>query len=253
MASHLGGLIRDQNLNAHLNGASAGGKSTISKVPKKGALGGRKPLGDLSNSVNPTPNQSLKKQNSNVFSDNVIGASKSKIKIDGSKKKSFSRAPEKLQTSGRKALSDISNSGKSHLHEAPKKNFNPKLSVLTEEDLSAIAEEGYLHNHQECIKAQTKSMDIDELLRTVGLDKGFPKQAEPPQLSKVMVSLQLFPSFFASLHFILVSSILLYISMALGLSKYMLLFPSVSACKSSKILGIGRAARGPASSLSLEI
>ncbi|GAY45678.1 hypothetical protein CUMW_091170 [Citrus unshiu] len=186
MASHLGGLIRDQNLNAHLNGASAGGKSTISKVPKKGALGGRKPLGDLSNSVNPTPNQSLKKQNSNVFSDNVIGASKSKIKIDGSKKKSFSRAPEKLQTSGRKALSDISNSGKSHLHEAPKKNFNPKLSVLTEEDLSAIAEEGYLHNHQECIKAQTKSMDIDELLRTVGLDKGFPKHAEPPQLSKVM-------------------------------------------------------------------
>lgn len=50
--------------------------------------------------------------------------------------------------------------------------MNPKLSVLTEEDLSAIAEEGYLHNHQECIKAQTKSMDIDELLRTVGLDKG---------------------------------------------------------------------------------
>lgn len=186
MASQLGGLIRDQNLNTHLNGASAGGKSTISKVPKKGALGGRKPLGDLSNSVNPTPNQSLKKQNSNVFSDNVIGASKSKIKIDGSKKKSFSRAPEKLQTSGRKALSDISNSGKSHLHEAPKKNMNAKLSVLTEEDLSAIAEEGYLHNHQECIKAQTKSMDIDELLRTVGLDKGFPKQAEPPQWSKVM-------------------------------------------------------------------
>lgn len=141
-------------------------------MPKKGVLGGRKPLGDLSNSVNPTPNQSLKKQNSNVFSDNVIGASKSKIKIDGSKKKSFSRAPEKLQTSGRKALSDISNSGKSHLHEAPKKNMNAKLSVLTEEDLSAIAEEGYLHNHQECIKAQTKSMDIDELLRTVGLDQG---------------------------------------------------------------------------------
>lgn len=186
MASQLGGLIRDQNLNVHFNGASAGGKSTISKAPKKGGLGGRKPLGDLSNSVNPTPNQSLKKQNSNIFSDNVIGASKSKFTIDGSKKKSFSKAPEKLQASGRKALSDISNSGKSHLCEAPKKNLNAKLSVLSEEDLSAIAEEGYLHNHEECIKAQTKAMDIDEILRTVGLDKGFLKQAAPPQLSKLM-------------------------------------------------------------------
>lgn len=156
-------------------GAAAGGKSTVSKASKKGGLGGRKPLGDLSNSVNLTLNQSLKKQNSNIFADSVIAASKSKIRIDGSEKKSFSEAPEKLQTSGRKALSDISNWEKPHLHEAPKKHLNAKLSIVTEEDASDIAGEGFLHNHQECVKVQAKAMDIDEILRTVGLDKGINK------------------------------------------------------------------------------
>ncbi|KAH9656410.1 hypothetical protein KPL70_022685 [Citrus sinensis] len=171
MASQHGGpIIHDQNLNIRSN-AAAGGKSTVSKASKKGGLGGRKPLADLSNSVNLTLNQSLKKQNSNNFADRLIGASKSKIRIDGSEKKSFSKALEKLQTSGRKALSDISNWEKPHLHE---------------EDVSDIAGEGFLHNHQECIKAQTKAVDIDEILRTVGLDNGFLKQAEPLQLSELM-------------------------------------------------------------------
>ncbi|ESR36388.1 hypothetical protein CICLE_v10030388mg [Citrus x clementina] len=167
MASQHGGpIIHDQNLNIRSNGAAAGGKSTVSKASKKGGLGGRKPLADLSNSVNLTLNQSLKKQNSNNFADRVIGASKSKIRIDGSEKKSFSKALEKLQTSGRKALSDISNWEKPHLHEAPKKNLNAKLNIATEEDVSDIAGEGFLHDHQECIKAQTKAVDIDEILRT---------------------------------------------------------------------------------------
>lgn len=187
MASQLGGLIiHDQNLNVHSNGAAVGGKRTVSKASKKGGLGGRKPLGDLSNSVNLNLNHSLKKQNSNIFTDKVIGASKSKIRIDRSEKKNFSKAPEKLQTSGRKALSDISNLEEPNLHEATKKNLSAKLSGATEEDVSDIAEEGFLHNHQECIKAQTKAMDIDEILRTVGLDKGFLKQAEPSHLSKLM-------------------------------------------------------------------
>ncbi|KAH9695888.1 hypothetical protein KPL71_022952 [Citrus sinensis] len=187
MASQHGGpIIHDQNLNIRSNGAAAGGKSTVSKASKKGGLGGRKPLADLSNSVNLTLNQSLKKQNSNNFADRVIGASKSKIRIDGSEKKSFSKALEKLQTSGRKALSDISNWEKPHLHEAPKKNLNAKLNIATEEDVSDIAGEGFLHDHQECIKAQTKAVDIDEILRTVGLDNGFLKQAKPLQLSELM-------------------------------------------------------------------
>ncbi|XP_044506141.1 uncharacterized protein LOC123225885 isoform X2 [Mangifera indica] len=176
MASQVGSLIKDQNLNVHYN-ASAGGKTNVSKALKKGGLGGRKPLGDLSNSVQPTPNQSLKKHNSNIFSftEKEIGASK--ITYDGSKKKSISKASEKPQASIRKALSDISNSGKPHLREASKKNLNAKLSVLEEEHLSAVAEEGFLHNHQECIKARNKAMDIDELLTTVGLNNGFSKQS----------------------------------------------------------------------------
>ncbi|KAJ4705972.1 Xin actin-binding repeat-containing protein [Melia azedarach] len=186
MASQLGGLIHDQNLSVHYIGASAGGKSNVSKAQRKGGLGGRKPLGDLSNSVMPTPNQSLNKQNSNVFSftEKDVGASKSKIKFNGSKNKS--KAPEKLLTSGgsRKALTDISNSGKLHLHEAPKKNLNAKLGFVAEEHLSAIAEEQFIHNHQECIKARSKAMDIDEFFRTVGLDKGFMKQSVPSQSSK---------------------------------------------------------------------
>ncbi|XP_031275172.1 uncharacterized protein LOC116133628 isoform X1 [Pistacia vera] len=174
MASQVGSLIHDRNLNVHYN-ASAGGKTNVSKALKKGGLGGRKPLSDLSNSVKPTPNQSLKKPSSNSFIEKDIGASK--ITFDGSKKKS-SKASEKSQTSTRKVLSDISNFGKPHLREAS--NLNAKLSVLEEEHLSALAEEDFLHNHQECLKARTKAMDIDELLITVGLHNGFSKQSVSP-------------------------------------------------------------------------
>ncbi|KAH7557676.1 hypothetical protein ACOSP7_027537 [Xanthoceras sorbifolium] len=191
MASQVGSLIQDQNLNVHFTGASAGGKTNVSKAPRKGALSGRKPLGDLSNSVKPMPNQSLKKQNSSIYSftDKETGASK--ITFDGGKKKSFNKAPEKQQTSARKALSDISNSRKQQLHEAPKKNLNTKVGIVADEHLDAIAEEGFLHNHDECIKAQTKAMDIDAFLKTVGLNIGFPKnsvsssQMAPPMFGEL--------------------------------------------------------------------
>ena len=91
------------------------------------------------------------------FTEKETGASK--LTFDGNKRK----------TSGRKALSDISNSWNQQLNEAPKKNLSTKVSVVAEEDLDAICEEGFLHNHKECIKAQKKAMDIDEFLKTVGL------------------------------------------------------------------------------------
>ncbi|TXG70983.1 hypothetical protein EZV62_005918 [Acer yangbiense] len=91
------------------------------------------------------------------FTGKETGASK--LTFDGNKKK----------TSGRKALSDISNSRKQQLNEAPKKNLSTKVSVVAEKDLDAICEEGFLHNHEECIKAPKKAMDIDEFLKTVGL------------------------------------------------------------------------------------
>ncbi|KAH8511250.1 hypothetical protein H0E87_008705 [Populus deltoides] len=119
----------------------------------------RTPLGDLSNSMK---------------------AVASRIPHDASKMKSISKAPGKWQTAGRKPLSDISNSRKP---ETKKQSFNAKkLTVLTEEpdQTSAIAEEKFLHNHQECIKAQTRAMDINEFLQSIGLKDEFSKQLAAP-------------------------------------------------------------------------
>lgn len=184
MAMQAGHLIQDQNFNVHYNGASVGGKTNVQRAERKGGLRARKPLSDLSNSEKPVLNQAPKKQTSKnvTFIDDHSGASK--MRNDTNKKTSISKASAKLQTGSRKALSDISNSGKAHLHaEAPNKNLNLKLGVVAEEPLhhvSAIAEERFLHNHQECIKAQTKSMDLDEFLKTVGLDNGLSKYLATP-------------------------------------------------------------------------
>ncbi|KAK0597850.1 hypothetical protein LWI29_029181 [Acer saccharum] len=108
MESQVGNLIQDHNI--HFKGASVGGKNIFAKAPRKEALSRRKPLGDLSNSIQPTPNRSIKKQNSSMFSFTEKETGASKLTFDGNKKK----------TSGRKALSDISNSRKKQLNEAPK-------------------------------------------------------------------------------------------------------------------------------------
>jgi len=119
-------------------------------APMASLVSRRKPLGDLSNSMK---------------------TDAPRIPRDASKTKSISKASGKVQTAGRKPLSDISNSRKP---ETKKKSFNAKLSVLTEEPdrTSAIAEEKFLHNHEECIKAQTRAMDIDEFLQSIGLNDG---------------------------------------------------------------------------------
>ncbi|TXG70987.1 hypothetical protein EZV62_005922 [Acer yangbiense] len=172
MESQVGNLIQDQNV--HFKGASAGGKNIVTKAPRKEALSRRKPLGDISNSIQPTPNRSIKKQNSSMFSFTEKETGASKLTFDGNKKK----------TRGRKALS---NSRKQQLHEAPKKNLSTKVSVVAEEDLDAICEEGFLHNHEECIKAQKKAMDIDEFLKTVGLkNNDFPMQQSASSSQVVM-------------------------------------------------------------------
>ncbi|XP_038686434.1 uncharacterized protein LOC119985995 isoform X2 [Tripterygium wilfordii] len=171
MASHVGSVIQDQNLRIHYN-ASAGGKANISKVVKKAGLG-RKPLGDLSNSVKHSFNQVSKKQNSNIFSFTDEETGVSKITFEASKKKSVSKATEKVQTGGRrKGLSDISTSGKPSLHETSKKNQGTKLNV--------VAEEGFLHDHNDCMKSRTRAMDVDEFLKILGLNNDFSKQLETP-------------------------------------------------------------------------
>ncbi|XP_075648207.1 uncharacterized protein LOC142619020 [Castanea sativa] len=188
MAMHSGRLIQDQNFLFPHNGSSVGSRTNVLKG--KGGLGGRRPLGDLSNSGKPDLNHAPKKKTSKnlTFIGEESGASQ--IRNDTSKKKSISKASEKVKTGTRKALSDISNSSKPHLYGASKKNLNQKFSVAAQEALHPIAEEQFLHNHQECIKALTKAMDIDEFLTTVGLDNDLSKClaspcAAPPVCSKL--------------------------------------------------------------------
>ncbi|KAM0990559.1 hypothetical protein ACFX2C_009060 [Malus domestica] len=145
MASTLGALFQDQNLSVHSKGASLVGKGDALKTTKKGGLGGRKPLGDLSNSGKPAAlTQASKKQSSKVI---ICG--------DASNNKGLSKASDKVQTSTRNALRDISNT-----RDAPVKN-NTKQRVMPKQPVCPdnIAEEGFLHNHQECMKAQ----DMDEI------------------------------------------------------------------------------------------
>ncbi|GMJ08788.1 hypothetical protein HRI_004548000 [Hibiscus trionum] len=119
MESRSVGLIQDQNLNVQFNG-----KANVTKAQRKAGIGGRKPLGDLSNSVKPTPNQTSKKES---------------VKIIPFILKEIQKA---------------------------------KLGILEEDrsQLEDIAEEGCLHNHQDCIKAQKIAISTNEFLRILGLD-----------------------------------------------------------------------------------
>ena len=83
------------------------------------------------------------------------------------------KASEKSRTGSRKALFDISNSGKPHFLEIKNKN-SLKPSSLREEPLdpNAIAEEQFLHNHRECIKSQFEAVDVHQFFKTVGLENG---------------------------------------------------------------------------------
>ncbi|MBA0724915.1 hypothetical protein Golax_021558 [Gossypium laxum] len=163
MASRTVSLIQDQNLNVQFNVLPTG-KANISKAPRKASTGGRKPLGDLSNSVNPNAKQISKKENSKIITFTEKETVAFKLPYDSSRKKSVPKASEKVQASGRKALSDISNSGKPHL-QGTSNNQTAKLCIPED-----ISEEGFLHNHEECIKAQKRAISTNEFLRILGLD-----------------------------------------------------------------------------------
>ncbi|XP_041012917.1 uncharacterized protein LOC121256256 isoform X2 [Juglans microcarpa x Juglans regia] len=194
MATQAGSLIQDQNFNPRYNGASVGGKSNVLKAERKAGLGGRKPLCDLSNSGKPAPlNQATKKQSSKNLALIDEDSGVSKLRNDTNKKKGISKVIKTVLAGNRKALSDISNSGKARLNEAPKKNLKMKLSAVAEEQLhqpNAIADEQFLHNHLECIKAQTKAMDMDEFLKTVGLDNVSSKTKIESPLKKYHLDLE---------------------------------------------------------------
>ncbi|CAB4286473.1 unnamed protein product [Prunus armeniaca] len=123
MTSQVGRVIHDQNLNAQSNGASVVGKTDTVKTQRKGGLGGKKSLGDLSNSGKPAFNQASKKQPSNNFPVVEEVTSLPKIVHDASTRKGVFKASEKVQTHSRNTLSHISNSVKPNLQ----KNHSMKL------------------------------------------------------------------------------------------------------------------------------
>ncbi|KAI9084176.1 hypothetical protein K1719_033847 [Acacia pycnantha] len=172
MAARTGRLLQDRNLGIHMNGATISAKENFIGQRK---AGGRKPLGDLSNSEKLSTQgggrkaldvlksgKQLKSKELSTVKEEVVPA---KIKNLESKR-TAPKASEKLPTGNRKALSDISNVGKI------KDKSSQKPSALTEEHLhlSAIAEEQCMHNHQACIKSQTEDMGLHNLLKTVGLE-----------------------------------------------------------------------------------
>lgn len=180
----------------HNAGADAGTMSAKTDFTgqRKSKVGGRKPLGDLSNSVKPvdvvdgkkvlngsfnTVKPSLsqtskllksKNNNSAILNKEVVSAKGKDVEID---KKTGSKASKKSNTGGRKALSDISNSAKAHVHEVKNKN-SLKTGSFTGKDLhpDEIAEERMLHDHEKCIKSQTQTLDIHHFFKTVGLEDG---------------------------------------------------------------------------------
>ena len=146
------------------------GKANAVKPQKKGGgLGGRKPLSEISNSANIVPAQASKKQNAKSFA-----FIKDAAHGESSRNSTVPNTSDKVQTRSRKALSDISNSGKAHLHETSKSKKSMKLSVVEEELLfpSCISGEQFLHDHRKCIEAHNKQMGVEEFLATVGLTNG---------------------------------------------------------------------------------
>lgn len=85
----------------------------------------------------------------------------------GASKANSSKNQEKGKASGRKALSDLTNTVKPSLQHLSMKSQDKKLSIP-----SAIQEEAFLHNHEECLQAQRKTVSFDYFQEIVGMAKG---------------------------------------------------------------------------------
>lgn len=134
--------------------------STVKK--NNGGLGVRKALNDISNSAKPSALQPSRKQNLK----NVIPIAEDV----GVVKKQLGKA----QASGRKALGDLTNTVKPFGQQQGLKNKSQvKQSLTIAEDVPpSIAEEGFRHNHDECVKQQKKSFDFNEFLQAIGHENG---------------------------------------------------------------------------------
>lgn len=119
----------------------------------------RKPLTDMTNSRKPLATEKSSVKNFSGF-----------------------KAPEKVVPKvGRKPLGDLTNSKKLRAQEKSSKNKNcienlpvAAAAVKKEQVHSFACGEGFLHNHNDCIKAnrQSLSMSMDYFLETVALKRG---------------------------------------------------------------------------------
>nr|XP_043617863.1 protein PATRONUS 2-like [Erigeron canadensis] len=169
MALHSSRMTQDQNFSIQFDCGMKTIGSTVQK--KKAGFGTRKALNDISNSGKPSALQSSRKQNvKNVIpiGEDLGVAKKAQVSVRG-----------KGKVSGRKALGDLTNGAKPFAQQqqlqqkSVKKKIQGKqlITVAEDEDFSfPIAEEGFLHNHDECIKSRNKALDLDEFLKAVGLD-----------------------------------------------------------------------------------
>ncbi|KAG2677208.1 hypothetical protein I3760_12G088400 [Carya illinoinensis] len=66
------------------------------------------------------------------------------------------------KVNGRKALANISNRESLSVHQASKINHSKKLS--------SVADEQFLHDHKGCVKSRTRAADMEDFMRTLGLD-----------------------------------------------------------------------------------
>lgn len=183
--------LQDQNISIHFDGASLFGKNDASKTLKKGVggLGGRKALNDISNSAKPSSLQASKKN----YSTSVISIGKdlnaTKNKFSAGTKDNLAKVPDK---GGRKALTDLTNSSKPSAKQGSKKGLDKKLSAAAAANIpTSIAEEQFLHDHEKCIKARRKVIDMDFFLKEVGLDNDIPVQllASPHASKRSMKSM----------------------------------------------------------------
>ncbi|KAJ9675539.1 hypothetical protein PVL29_024461 [Vitis rotundifolia] len=187
MATQTGVLIRDQNMKFHFDG-----------------IGERKALGDLTNSGKPSPIKASKRHCSMIFTSvgEEVDAFRSK---QIRSRNSISRAQEKAQTSERKRnpfpMFQIIKMVKPLTWGHGSNSGLPKIWVVTtsvmEEHFlpNSIAEEQFLHNHEECIKAQNMNMSKDYFLETIGLHNDFSMQLPschvPPPASSRKPKLEL--------------------------------------------------------------
>ncbi|CAL1371169.1 unnamed protein product [Linum trigynum] len=166
----------------------------VSKTSKKGGgLGGRTPLGDLSNALkNSSSLNNTSKQQQQTRS-GIVGLNGKKKSAGLAGGANAASVKTSVKASGnRKVLSDISNSSNvpkgSDISQKKAVKNSKRLSVVQEEDPMhpcAIAEEGFLHNHDECIKAQNRQMDLYEFLKILGLDKDCSEQLENQRSNQV--------------------------------------------------------------------